>query len=386
MIESIRNGSNWMPEPPLPGHGDPYGPDDDQPTCGEEAVTKVCDNCGSHHHIDATCDRWECPRCWRRATLRGGIRAVSKLIHYRDKYSPDSDDLKFHRIVIVPPPEQDFRTVADPVDKIYDVGSDLLGYAGGSHGGIMTMHPYRHADEPSTDVDELDELDDSQLALIDSEDDQGVWKHTLPDWESDHTPDWAETRAKLSHEPHLHCYIISEHFYLDTKRIYEETGWFIRRLEPYENSNASCFGAEDLARSVMYALSHSAHFSNRDHFRYFGAVANESATEAQKRRSSRICRSHASHVLGLSEASITCKRDVSDDDETTAQRAVSGGSGSSGSTESTDSEEDPERTSCGGQLVHWRKIPELIESREWSDEIVAELEDLYEELAGEPPP
>jgi hypothetical protein len=318
--------------------------------------------------------------------LKGGIRATAKLAHYRDKYSPDSNDLKTHRVVMIPPVDRDWSTVAEPVDKLYDTASDLLTYAAGGHGGMMTLHPYRHADEPDfDDIDDLDEVSDSDLALIDSQDDRGVWKHTLPDWDDGHTPDWEETRARLVFEPHLHCYVVSEYFFLDTARIYEETGWIIVRLEPYEGNSVSCYGIEDLSRSVMYALSHSAHIEDRDHFRYYGAIANESASEAQKRRASRVCRSYSGHVLGLSESGVTCKRDVSDDDETSAQKVVSGG-GTGSADSSDDDDANAERTPCGGRLRHWKQIPDLIEKRDWPDEVVNELEELYEELSAEPPP
>jgi hypothetical protein len=382
IIDSVRDGENVFPDPELPGFGEVYGPDDERPTCGSDTVTRVCDNCGTHHTIDATCDRWECPRCYKRAVLKAAIRVVSKLATYRDKYA-HSDELKYHRVIIVPPPDEDFSTVADPLDRFYEVCGDLLKRGGGVDGGVRIPHPYRHADEADLSASDLDELDDEELALIGG-DDQGAWKHTLPNWSDDHVPDWDETRSILSHDPHLHAYLVGDYFHLPTAEIYEETGWFIRRLEPYgdENNHVSCFDIEDLARSVMYALSHTANFSDRDNYRFFGSVSNEAATESQKRRASSVCRDYAGHVIGLDTSSVTCRRDVSDDDEVAAQRAVSGSGSGSGS----GSEEDPERTSCGGRLVHWRKIPELIENRDWSDEIVAELEGIYEELAGEPPP
>lgn len=389
IIESVRRGDHRLPEPPLPGHGDPYTEADERPTCGEDATTRVCDNCGSHHSIEATCDRWECPRCYKRAVLKAGERSVAKLANYRDKYAR-GDELKFHRVVIVPPPDEDFSTVAaDPLDKFYEVCGDLLEAGSGHHGGVRIPHPYRHADEPEFDPDD-DDLDDRDLALIGGDDDQGVWKHTLPDWEGGHTPSWEETRAKLSHEPHMHCYIVSESFWLPTTEIYEETGWFIRRLEPYgdEDNHVSCFDIEDLARSVMYALSHCGDYEG-DHYRFFGSLANEPASESQKRRASRVCRSYADHVLGLNTGSVSCERDVATLDVSPERVAPSGdGSGSGVSSTDTESEDEDgvQRTPCGGRLRHWRAIPDLIEKRDWPQQVEARLRRVYEEEGGEPVP
>lgn len=417
IIESIRDGSNSLDEPPLPGHGDAYGPDDDQPTCGDDHTTRVCDNCGDDHQVASSCDRWECPRCYKRAVLKAGIRTTAKLAHYRDKYAR-GDELRFHRVIVSPP--DDFSTVADdPLDRLYDAVGDLLEQGAGYHGGILIPHPYRHADEANLDPD----ADDRDLALVGGDDDQGIWKHTLPDWADDHTPSWSETRDKLSHEPHFHCYIVSESMWLPTEQIYDETGWFIRRLEPYEDNNVSCYGVEDLARSVMYALSHCGDYDNRDHYRFFGAIANESASDAQETRMSYICRDYADHVLGLPASSVTCQRDVSDvpvspvvSDESGGSSespqeggqsaeagSTSGGPGSGGSrfdssgggSDSSGGGSAPDDAAvgddyapCNGRLVHYRQIPDLLDAHEddWPAEIKQNLRDLYEDLTGEPPP
>jgi len=311
------------------------------------------------------------------------------MVNYRDKYAR-GDELKFHRVVIVPPPDEDFATVAaDPLDKFYEVCGDLLELGSGHHGGVRIPHPYRHADEPEFDPDD-DDLDDRDIALVGGDDDQGIWKHTLPDWDSGHTPSWEETRAKLSHEPHMHCYLVSEKFWLPTTEIYEETGWFIRRLEPYgdEDNSVSCFNLDDLARSVMYALSHCGDYDG-DHYRFFGALANEPASESQKRRASRVCRKYANHVLGLNTGSVTCEKDVSEDDEVTPERVTYTGDGSGSSSPSTDAEGDDEggeRMPCGGRLRHWRAIPDLLEKRDWPPPVEARLRRVYEDEAGEPVP
>lgn len=382
IIQSFRRGDNSLHKPPLPGHGDAYGPEHEQPTCGDDHEWRVCDNCGEDHRIASSCDRWECPRCYKRAVLKAAIRVVAKLLHYRDKYA-ESDELRFHRVIISPPQDEDFSTVADPLDKFYDVTRDLLLQGGGYHGGVRIPHPYRHADEPEMSANP----DDRELALVGGDDDQGIWKHTLPDWADDHTPSWSETERKLSHEPHMHCYIIAESFWLPTKKIYEETGWFIRRLEPYENNDVSCYNADDLTRSVMYALSHCGDYDGYDNYRLFGAVANEPASDSQEYRASKICREYANHILGLPTSSVTCQRDLSDEDIESSGGGSSGDGDGSGSDSSTDVDEyeyDP----CNGRLVHILQVPDLLDKKqeEWPADILARLETLYEDVVGEPPP
>lgn len=373
LINRIRPGSNTLVEPDLPGHGDLYTEADERPACGVATEVRVCGSCGEDHEIGATCDRWECPRCYKRAVLKATIRVTAKFAHYRDKYAR-GDELRFHRVIIVPPPEGEFSTTADPLDRFYKGSGDLLEAGGGYHGGVRIPHPYRHADEPAVRPD----TDDRRLALVgggDEDDEQGIWKHTLPDWSSDHIPDWAETQAKLSHEPHMHCYLVSESFWLPTPEIYEETGWVVKRLEPYddEENHVSCFDVNDLGRSVMYALSHAGMYDG-DKYRYFGALTNEPATVSQKQRMSRICRNYANHVLGLPTSSGMCSVDVSHASDDAAAVAGRGGGGSRASSDATDASGNGYEP-CGGYFVHPRQVPTLIEKHadDWPEERIDRL-------------
>jgi hypothetical protein len=396
LIKSVREGENEMPEPPLVGHGERYGPDDDHDTCGEDHEWRVCDNCGTDHKIGSCCDRWECPRCYKRAVLQAAISIVAKLVNYRDKYSPDSNDLKLHRVIIVPPVDEDFSTVADPLDKFYDVCGDLLVEGGEYHGGVRIPHPYRHDDEFEAGPD----ADDRDLALVGGgpeDDDRGLWKQTTPDWEDDHTPDWSDTREKLVHEPHMHCYVVASQFSLPTAEIYEETGWFIRRLEPYESqfedseNHVSCYDVEDLVRSVMYALSHTGDYSGRDHYRFFGATANEPASESQKARVSSIARQWCEHIIGLPTSSVQCERNVADEDIAPDPASSTSLEESSTTSEEFDeSDGGDEYMACGGSLVSARQIPDLIEGNDWSADTEQRLKVVYAEATGKvldnPPP
>jgi uncharacterized membrane protein YgcG len=359
------------------------------PTCGEDHSWRVCDNCGDDHKIGSTCDRWACPRCYKRAVLHAATSVTAKLAHYRDKYAK-GDSLRFHRVVIVPPPDEDFSTVADPLDKLYEVAGDLLDFGSSHHGGVRIPHPYRHADEPDPAT-----ASDRALSLVGGDnDDQGVWKHTLPDWSDDYTPSWEETRGRLSHEPHIHAYVISEGFWLPTKKIEEETGWVIRRLEPYENNDVSCYNVEDLARSVMYALSHCGDYDNaQKHFRYFGALSNEPASDAQKARMRSICRDYAGHVLGLDTSSVSCKRDVSDaespvlsGDGNDGADGFGGGGSSGGGGDGAVAVGDSDYTPCGGSLRRIKYVPDLIEenAEKWSSETKQRLRELHAEVIGPP--
>jgi hypothetical protein len=85
---------------------------------------------------------------------------------------------------------------------------------------------------------------------------------------------------------------------------------------------------------------------------------------------------------------VTCEEDVSEDDDVTPERVAytGGGSGSGSSSTAESDDECGERTPCGGRLRHWRAIPELLETRDWSPLVEARLRKVYEEEAGEPPP
>jgi hypothetical protein len=185
--------------------------------------------------------------------------------------------------------------------------------------------------------------------------------------------------------------MVSENVHLPTERIYEETGWFIRRLEPYgdEDNHVSCFDEEDLARSVMYALSHAGDY-DADHYRFFGSLSNEPASEDQERRASSVCRSYCHHILGMPSSSVSCEKDVSEDDETEPDRTgISSGAGSGSSSastaESTESE-DADYMPCGGRLRHIQQLPDILDKRDWPDDVVSKLKLKYEQATGEPPP
>jgi hypothetical protein len=183
----------------------------------------------------------------------------------------------------------------------------------------------------------------------------------------------------------MHAYMVAENFWLPTAEIYEETGWIIKRLEPYENNDVSCYGVEDLARSVMYAMSHCGDYDDRQHYRFFGAISNESASGAQKARMSGICRDYADHVLGLPTSSVTCREDVSDDDSTDSSDAdgVEDSEGGDGATNGSEADSDDYQP-CGGRLVAAKHIPELLADNDWPDPIEEQLRELYQNVVDPP--
>lgn len=388
-IEKARPGPNTMSTAPLPGHGDVYGVDNDEgkPACGIDTRTFFCSEHGHSHEKAATCERWECPRCWKARALSAGSDSSAKLIHFRDKYCKSKKDVskgtdvkKFHRVIISPP--SDWSTSAsDARDRALNVCKDVLD-AGGADGGVIIPHLYRHADEPDLDFDDWDDRpDDALLALTANEDSRGVWPETLPDWANGRTPSWSDTEKLLVHEPHFHCYVVADHIWLPTEQIYEETGWFIRRLEPYEKGSASCYSASDLARSITYAMSHLSNFEGTPNYRYFGAVANEAASEAQKRRASRLCRRHAPKLLGLPQFSVSCSDRLEDDEE--SFESFEGSGGCDDGCEDDDAFDEPV---CNAPIVPLQQLPYYLDRYEYSEARVRTLIEAYIAQEGELPP
>jgi len=305
------------------------------------------------------------------------VSVSSKIVEHRelagaereqdDETYPDRRDKPhLHRIIISPP--EDFSTSAEnAIDRLIEAGKDILtkGSIGHGCGGAIIPHLYRSADDSD-------------------DDDTGFWKEVLPDGANGFTPDWSETRNKLSLEPHLHCYIVTDKFWLDTDTIEELTGWTIRRLEPYNGKDHSISKISHLVRSVQYALSHSA-VRDGDMYRYFGRTANISAGSQTEAWVDKLARRQAPKILGLPSQSLSCNNEVEDGEEE-SWYDYSGGSSEDDS--SVGSKADDEHTRCGGRLLHIRELDRFLGDNGWSEskeEKLRELKEWYFEQSGPPP-
>lgn len=377
-IERIRNGSNRPSDYPLPGHGESYGEEDDQPTCGKKEEPRFCPNCGDWHVAGNACGRWSCNRCWKRACLKRSVSVASKIVEHRqlvgaernqdNESSPDRPEKPhLHRIIISPP--EDFSTSAEkPINRLIEAGKDILthGSKGDESGGAIIPHLYRSAGDSD-------------------DDDRGFWKEILPDGANGFTPNWSETRDKLSLEPHLHCYIVADKFWLDTDTIQNETDWTIRRIEPNDDNSHSVDNQGVLVRSVQYALSHSA-VRDGDMYRYFGRTANISAGEQTEAWIDKLARQRAPKILGLPSQSLSCDNEVEDGEEESWYDF--GDSDGDSKNDSSAGAGDDEYTTCGGRLLHIRELDRFLGDNDWSESKEEELRELkrwYFNQSGPPP-
>lgn len=372
-IESIRNGLHRPKESPLPGHGEIRDGSEHGKKCGVKEEPRYCANCGDWYICGNTCNRWECPRCYKSPNLDRSVDITAKLQEHRevvemrrDNESDAADKLDkphAHRIIVSLP--DDFSTVSEnPIDRATDAVKDILkaGTFGDTSGGVIVPHLYR-----SEDSDGI-------------QDDRGFWKDVLPDYDDDYTPSWSDTRQKLSLEPHFHCYLIADKFWVDTDYIEDETGWVIRRLEPYgdKDNHESVRNVSHLTRSVMYALSH-APVSDGNMYSYFGDTHNISSGEQTEAWVDELARSHASKILGLS-TNINCNNEVAEGEQNSCYR------GYSDSDDDSDSKTESDRVNCGGRLLHIRTLDRFLDDNDWKDGKERELRELREWYFEDIPP
>lgn len=291
----------------LPGFAD----ETMQHDCGESQL-HMCDECGSVHDRGRTCKQSRCPRCWKKWAMERAETHVGRadaVARYRG--SSGTAHHKHHVAFMLP---EDWRPRGDPDERyretqkvVRDIISEIWGddamyvYHGWSGSGYG---------------------DDGGGA---EHDDMGEWAPRLPDG-VDHR-DWAgDVRDELYQRPHFHAIIVSSHIPGGdiTSRVYDETGWLIRRFADDEGRSISGEDRqeemEDLARATAYTLSHTAvkvghGDENNDarvhtcgsRWRNYRKVTTYSDTEVEAKRAVRAV---APTVLDLSEDEISCAEEI----------------------------------------------------------------------------
>jgi hypothetical protein len=341
-----------LPELPLPGHGQKY---DD---CGDD-LPRFCSSCGHVETVGRTCFRSGCPRCWKGWDRRRSATITAKmegLRAYKEAPTEQWQGYKFHHLAISPP--DGFALNADdPLQTTFDLIKRILGELGAST-GYLFYHPYRGDDG----------------------DDRGFWKHLLPDGEPQ---DMDDVRDGLTHEPHFHAVVLSQHVAggFSTKHVEEKTGWIIERITKGDDSDVSIYDKYDLARVVTYCLSHTGIGENRVAYRPFGEVANFDANEKFHLGMDAAVRSVAPNTLGLSHQTLMC------DEPETVDLGVkvnpsgfyADDSGSADEPEGTVEQDD--ENECNGRLLSITKAPAYLTDDDWMKEApnADELEETWSE-------
>jgi len=326
-----------LPELPIPGHGEKY---DD---CGDD-IPRFCGSCGCVEHVGRTCFRSGCPRCWKGWDRRRAATITSKLEAlraYKEAPTEGWSGWKFHHLTLSPPPGYALNS-EQPLQRTFDALKGILDELGAST-GYLFYHPYRG----------------------ENGDDRGFWKDLLPDGAEQHM---ADIRDGLTHEPHFHAVVLSQHVAggFSTKHIEEKTGWVIERITKSEDSDVSIYDKYDLSRVVTYCLSHTGIGENRAAYRAFGEVANFQAHEKFKKGMDAAVRSVAPNTLGLSYQTLMC------DEPETVDLGVKvdpsgfyAGPGSGSDDDQEEPVEQDQESECNGRLLSITKAPAYLTDDEW---------------------
>jgi hypothetical protein len=357
---------NQPAEGRIPGFGERYD------TCGEtdphfcsDCGEPLRDNNGELIEIGRTCWRKDCPRCAPGWAMRRSYGICAKLEDYRKHVASrrGGDSPKFHHVTLIPPYKDGRTTFAtntdDPLDSGYQIAKVILDQLSVA-GGMIAYHPYSGT----------------------SEDDRGEWKRRLfkgRDWEGD-------VRDELHYRAHYHAIVVADQVdHLSCKHLYEKTGWVIHRIEK-SDSNVSLYGKRDLASAVTYALSHAGVGDEiSDTYRYFGDVAQHTASDRVHDQMRQYVRSVAPSTLDIDLGTTTCNRTASDGDAAAAQdyvpRGTATGGSSGGAEASTDSDSDESGPECGGRLVPLEHAESFLDEVQFD----SQLKHAYEDWTGSAP-
>jgi len=341
--DNPRAYQNRPPETLIPGFGEPYD------ECGNP-TPHICEDCGLPARNDAgdiaeigqTCWRRQCPRCAPGWAMRAAYSIVAKLEDYRKHVSSrrNGHSPKFHHITLMPPYKNGTGSFAtstgDPLADAYDMAHSILDYLC-VDGGATLYHPFSGRNG----------------------DDRGEWKQRLfngRSWKSD-------VRQELELRPHFHCLAVADSVdHYTCQHLHERTGWLVHRIEN-EDNNVSIFNEFDLASAVTYALSHAGVGEEVDDaYRYFGEVANHTASQNVSQAMRRVVRKVVHETLDLHVGGVVCQlSDPGDGDTDTYHIGGSSGSGGSAGPEASGGGDDSDDGAvdgvgsagipCGGRLV-----------------------------------
>jgi hypothetical protein len=232
--------------------------------CGLIAPLRECLRCGTIEFGPDRCYQSSCPSCWGLWRDQLGKRILRKLEAKRRMLASRGKHPKFHHVVVSPPPEIEFRVKlpeelrelerwdeleqwmrAKFLDRLFEKAKEIFKQAGALE-GVGCFHPFRLRG----------------ISEFDLEGEQRKWKEVRrrPDWR-----DWVEL------SPHFHGFVLSE-WVGSGAGIWKRTGWVLKRITK-PGSKVSLGNLEDLARSVLYCLSHLGVMEGKKTIRWFGDIA-----------------------------------------------------------------------------------------------------------------
>lgn len=241
----------------LPGMGEP------SPRCGEYYPDAVCPECGEVHFGTHACGRRECPHDWGVWSRDAAMRATVRLQAFRYT-QPDNWRRQVTHAVYAPPEGtvQTIRAFKDMVRDAYRLAKEK-----GMRGGLAVPHGYRVMEWAQEEFRDAKKNGDEDAQA-------GVWR-----WVRENDTDW---REQAYWSPHVHIVGFTTPD-MDPGTDEDEGVWkVIRSLDRFGLRDED--GYEDVYGTVRYLLSHSTFHRDESMqvVRWFGCVANNSFTDAEK--------------------------------------------------------------------------------------------------------
>jgi len=248
--------------------------------CGKITSLGVCPKCGHRMFLRSSCYQPLCPSCWHKWRFRRAKTYLIKLEGFRRyiyvRRGRNWRVAKFHHVVLSPPQNLEYRLQVEAktsekkrvFDKLVDEAKEIAKYVGFLDGGLLIFHPFRLKWQcpECNQWFKPDELKDhlSKVHLKDEDDIKEIIRKIR---EQDNDPvnegrRWREILNKEDWEnyvyfsPHFHVFGVATTIDgLVCKRAYDKFGWVVHRVTKGK-SKVSIGNLEDLARSLLYCLSH----------------------------------------------------------------------------------------------------------------------------------
>jgi len=340
----------------LPGFGEKYDGSQGRIPCGAK-IPHVCKDCGHDVDIGSTCRRSRCPRCAPSWVLKTAPGIVENIMGAAKMMSKDLDTAVYkHHGVISPPPET-YINAENPERACIEAIQDMMESM--NLQGIALYHPW----SGKSDGKGFEES---------HKDDRGEWKKRLfagREWEGD-------VREELQHRPHFHVIGACPWFPGGdtTKQVYDETGWVIHRITGRNGSAVSLGSRQDVARAVVYALSHTAIDTRGSQNKYvFGKKGPKYfAHDPEHPQYGNLDQSRAAvyavapKLLGIDDMEVSCTNEVAEEDCEHEHDELEEGDGTD---EGDDTDTDETRTRrCNSDLCDIDSA-DFVETEEWQNSV-----------------
>lgn len=269
--------------------------------CGKITSIGVCPKCGHKVFLKSSCYQHLCPSCWHKWRFRRAKAYLIKLEGFRRyifvRRGRNWRIAKFHHVVLSPPQNLEYPLQVEAktpekrrfFNRLVKEAKEIAKYVGFLDGGLMIFHPFRLKWQcpECNQWFKPDELKEHLLKVhLKDEDDIKEIIRKIREQDDDPVNEGRRWREILKKDDWINYVYFSPHFHvfgvantingLVCKRAYEIFGWVVHRVTKGRKSKISIGNLEDLARSLLYCLSHVGIFNKeeiKNTIRWFGSIA-----------------------------------------------------------------------------------------------------------------